>query len=259
MVSKQAPVFHGVEYGEAFFNALKAHKQYEEMDEIQRRHDGRELYSLYSNWMHNKGKVEEMLRAVGKRYQHCTFDNFEIKSKEQQAVVDALRKYVADAEQNIADGRCVLLLGPSGGGKDHLLIALAKEIFAKAGRAAEWINGMELMERFHQHSLGNRKNILDSERWDMLRDDEDDGQRELILYCSDPIPPTGPLSPAMQQRLFALVDGYYRKMIPIWMSLNVADRKEANERLGVPVVDRLVDRALIIPCAWESHRKKQEA
>lgn len=55
--------------------------------------------------------------------------------------------------------------------------------------------------------------------------------------------------------LFDLVDARYSRRKPAWVTLNCASRTEAEERIGVQVVDRLAHDALVVTCNWPSYRK----
>jgi hypothetical protein len=58
--------------------------------------------------------------------------------------------------------------------------------------------------------------------------------------------------------LFRILDGRYNHLRPTWVSVNVSNRNELDERMGVTLAERLVDGALTIFCNWPSYRKKTD-
>jgi hypothetical protein len=55
--------------------------------------------------------------------------------------------------------------------------------------------------------------------------------------------------------LFRAIDARYRDYRPTWVTINVGGGDEAEDRMGMQLVDRLRDRAVSIHCNWPSHRK----
>ena len=74
----------------------------------------------------------------GLRYFKCSFDNYEIESEPQQKAVDALREYVANGDRNLKYGKNIILFGPKGSGKDHLLVATCRELYKQCGGRIFW-------------------------------------------------------------------------------------------------------------------------
>lgn len=185
------------------------------------------------------------VEAVGQRYRDCTLENFQITSPAQRKVVDAIWDYGDHVSERVAAGTNVVLFGPSGSGKDHMLCGLARTAIA-AGVSVAWRNGRDL--------FGHFRDAMDDQK-----ESEGDILEALwkpdVLAISDPLPPSGPLSPYQQDTLYRVVDLRYRACRPLWMTLNVKDGQEADDRIGVPIVDRLRDGALALSCNWASHRK----
>jgi DNA replication protein DnaC len=180
----------------------------------------------------------------GRRYSECRLETYEAASQKQKDAVCKLHEYASDIEQRIKDGQNVLLFGPAGTGKDHLLVALSRVAY-RAGYTVAWANGQDLFSA--------------------LRDAMDEGTTEKrtlrdftngdIQYISDPLPPVGDAGKWQQETLFRIIDRCYSNLRPVWVTLNVKDKQEAQQRLGVQTTDRLMHGALIIPCNWESYRK----
>jgi DNA replication protein DnaC len=186
----------------------------------------------------------DFARRVGPRYESCRFENFTATTAPQKAIVAALKGYAGKATENKADGRGVVVFGPKGSGKDHLLSALAREFIARYVFVT-WRNGADL--------FGDLRDAIDSHG----------SEREFVgaivsadvLYLSDPLPPSGKLTEFQSSMLFRILDGRYRFKRPTWASVNAVDKNDLEDRLGAQNADRLRDGALTLFCGWPSHRK----
>jgi DNA replication protein DnaC len=196
----------------------------------------REL-SRQRNW-------DALLMAMGSRYRETTLKNFVVDTDEQRKVIAAIAEYYDNLAERVAAGVGVVLFGGVGGGKDHLLSALAKRAVALYLRV-EWRNGAYLF----------------AEMRDRIGDDR--GEEPLVaamvspdvLVLSDPLPPVGSLSDFQSATLYRIIDRRYRDRKPTWCSLNIAGGEEGDRRMGAPIVDRLRDGALCLSCKWPSFRK----
>lgn len=194
-------------------------------------------------------KWQSLVGRIGERYAECKLRTFvfsedaSVRSK-QSKVIESLREYGTDMPESIARGQGLVLYGPAGTGKDHLLSAM----MAKAcwhNLAVEWRNGMDL--------YADRRDAISREtpERDLIRDLTVPD----VLAISDPIPPWGTLTEGQAEFLFRVVDARYRRRKPIWVTANFAEGKEAESRIGSQVVDRLRDGALALHCNWPSYRR----
>lgn len=201
-------------------------------------------------------RYEDSLKAFsrlkedrGRLYDFCSFKNYEIKNDHQAGVVRKLKNY-ADNVANVENGRSIILYGPKGTGKDHLLMALARRMAENYGVCPLWRNGCDLHEILKARLFAGHRVGISGET----------SERDAaILWVSDPLPPSGPLSEFQQSQLFSLIDYRYSNMRASWMTLNVASGPEAEERLGAQTVDRLRHGALTLCCNWPSFRAPWES
>ena len=184
---------------------------------------------------------------MGVRYQKCTLQNYIIDAETpadapQRTVVAEVKKYSENIRERVDSGQGLLLYGPSGTGKDHLLVGLSRVAVANE-ISVKWVNGSTLYR---------------SMREGMGKDEEALVNRYIypaVLYLSDPIPPVGSLTPFQASTLFSIIDGRYRDKKATWATMNVANGSEATQRLGSAIADRLRDGSVSLNCCWPSYRK----
>jgi len=220
----------------------------------------------YDEATHRQSRWRCFRESVGPRYADALLSNFAVTSSSQQKVVDAIRAYGENLYDNIVThARNVVLCGPSGTGKDHLLVALGKHAIER-GFQVDWINGPDLFALYRKEMKSK-----DGDEW--LMDCYGRGNRaqyadypamkgwSSILIISDPVPARGELSEFNTDCLWRIVDCRYRHRLPVWVTMNVSSGEEAEARLGVAIVDRLRDNAITLSCNWPSYRRaanKQE-
>lgn len=192
-------------------------------------------------------ELRSLLASRGPRYHSVSFANFQIEDSVQQQVVEHLVQYGHTAEDHILAGTNVVLLGPKGTGKDHLVIALAKLVTMETGIAPTWINGIDLYQELRRDAIDRE----DSRGNDIIRK----MKRNPILIVSDPFLPAGILSEFLQNSLYQIVDYRYSHQLPTWITLNAASGEDASQRLGYQTVDRWRHDALVLSCNWQSFRK----
>lgn len=76
-----------------------------------------------------------------------------------------------------------------------------------------------------------------------------------ILAISDPVPPWGPLSQHQGATLFRIIDRRYRDGKAMMVTINAADSKESEVKVGAAIVDRLKERSMPVFCYWPSYRE----
>jgi DNA replication protein DnaC len=183
---------------------------------------------------------------VGRRYTTCRFEKYQTSSPAQARALAAVQAFGESILEHVQNGDGLIIFGPVGTGKDHLLTAMLHRA-CKVGLSVDWLNGQEFFAD--------------------LRDSIDRDEREAttlrrlakpeVLAISDPLPPSGKLTEFQQNWMFRFIDRRYRDQRSTFVTLNAADRTEAIDRLGPAIVDRLVDGALALHCNWNSHRALQ--
>ena len=193
-------------------------------------------------------------QAIGPRYERCTLGNFQTSFEGQRVAVEQCRDYVANFPRYASEGRNLLFIGPKGTGKDHLMVAVVREICNRmpprqsgARRRVVYRDGLVLFSEFRS-MISSRKN----------EDKLIEGYAEPhLLALSDPLPPAGSLSDYERRMMHRVIDARYRQLRPTTATINVANRAELDSRMTPQTSDRLCDFAIVVSCNWESYRQRK--
>jgi len=197
----------------------------------------------------NEQKFRDWATLIGQRgsrYNECRLANFKATDSNQKAAIERLTEYGQNIRENYNAGRSIVWFGPPGTGKDHLMMAMAR-IAIGAELRLSWRNGSMLWAEFRATM------DEDSERNEMFLIKQLTAPD--ILAISDPLPPVGKLSDYQATSLFTVIDSRYSHQKPTWLTLNVANRREAEDRMGTQVVRRIADGALVVVCNWAPHKE----
>lgn len=185
---------------------------------------------------------------VGRRYVECTLDNYEATDAKQRSVLDRLRVYAEQLPKHVSAGHGLILYGPVGTGKDHLMAALLRIVASRGIAYYRWVSGLDLHGRMRDR-ISRRE--LDCNEEALIREFTSSG----VLALSDPIPPEGKLSDFNIQTLYRIIDARYRDCLPTWVTINVKTSEETSDLLSAPIFDRLRHDSLALFCDWPSYRK----
>jgi len=189
-----------------------------------------------------------LMPDLGRRYarERTRIDAFEVYHDEQRKVVRSVQVVASQLEEFVKLGCGLVLYGPVGTGKDHLLAWLLWEA-AERGIVCRWINGLDFFGTIRDRMKEEQpeRQVLN----ELLAPD--------VLGISDPIPPGRAPTDWNIEVLFRLVDRRYRACKSTWITMNVATTKEADELLSAQVFDRLRDGATVLPCFWPSYRGRK--
>jgi len=207
----------------------------QELDEIERRREATKRQGLFADFIGDR-----------RQYEDCHFGGWIAKTSAQKAVIGALGDYCDQLPAHYRAGEGCLFYGPPGTGKDYLATIVAREACLTHGLKCKFINGMDLFVRL--------RDSMDNERTS-----EVGIVNELVrcsfLVVSDPLPPTGDLTPYQASMLYRLVDDRNSRGLPTIVTLNVSSGEEAIRRMGGATWDRIRHNAWAFACNWPSFRK----
>lgn len=207
-------------------------------------HSERARVALLTQRAEREQTVAGLFSERGRRYEQCTLADFDCDSPAKLSIVAALRRYCEEMPERFLAGDGLLFYGPTGTGKDHLMAAALRGAILAHGLRVRWENGMDLYGEVRDRIDGDRPEAAFVRK--LVSPD--------VLAISDPIPPFGALTGFQASMLFRIVDARYSHCKPTWLTINVANFSEANERLGASLVDRILQGALILHCNWPSYR-----
>jgi DNA replication protein DnaC len=81
---------------------------------------------------------------LGRRYANARFVTFDATTEKQQKILAKAKAYAENMKDEVADGRNVVLFGPPGTGKDHLMVAMLRVAVQLSGLSVMWVNGLDL-------------------------------------------------------------------------------------------------------------------
>jgi len=191
-----------------------------------------------------------LAKVRGARYVPATLETYSVSSEGQRAVVARLRGFQRDGIPNLHRGGGLLLYGPEGTGKDHLLFAMLRNAIIDWGYTATWRDGMGLQDEIRE-SIGEG---AQSEFRRRLCEPQ-------ILAISDPLPPRSgqsdkdDISAWNLQFLRDVIDRRYSALKSTWFTFNGTSLDALKAALLPPLTARIADCSTEILCSWKSNRK----
>lgn len=214
-------------------------------EELERDAERRRRETVEQSRIKRQASWNSLLERVGRRYRGCTLENYQADTGPQQLALENVRAYITRIDENVKQGRGALMFGPPGTGKDHLAVAIMRSA-VDSGAKVEWTDGSDFYGAVRDNIDGEKTEAAFLKRFTSPD----------MLVVSDPLPPVGAVNSGFQlSMLFRIIDRRYRDMRATVMTLNVANRSEAEQRLSPNIVDRLAHGAMAIHCNWPSYRR----
>lgn len=187
-----------------------------------------------------------MQRAeIAPRFERCTFDAYEATTPDQRRALQVCRAYADLFEDVLANGRCLILRGNPGTGKNHLAVAITKAIVAK-GHSVLHATAYEIVCRIRE-TWGKRQPSAETEQAVTKALGEVD-----LLVMDEVGRQYG--TQGEQVHLFHVIDQRYRQMKPTIVISN-REPDEIRAYLGDAAYDRLREGGgVLVNFDWDSHR-----
>lgn len=192
----------------------------------------------------------EILKQVGDRHKDCRLTNYLLNSdpdyaQRQTEALGRLSAYCGDIPSLLKTGNGLIIYGPCGTGKDHLVVgAIYRAI--DAGVDAMFVNGVRLARKISETIGADAKtDLVDVVKKYAAPD---------ILAISDILLPSGNLSGYHKDALYQIINERYKNLKPTWLTANAHNKEQMDAALSPQVVSRLAHGALTINCEWPDWR-----
>lgn len=231
---------------------LKKQREREEFDEMRRA--SMAAYAIQHLREEKQRAWDSYVAKRGERYTKCRLENFDCDGPKQETAMSEINSYCETITARIKAGQNIVLFGPSGTGKDHLLTGLvfkaisAIEQGSTSNFSCEWSDGPSLFAAVRDEIGKNSRHSI-----------VDDLAKCWLLVISDLVPPSAKLTDFQSEVVYRIIDSRYSRMATTFFSINVRNRQELDAALGIAVADRLIDGALTISCDWPSYRKSERS
>lgn len=187
--------------------------------------------------------VDSLIRGaqIPERHKACSFENYDTSENEGQiTALQACQSYAEKFAEHLADGRCLLLLGNRGNGKNHLATAIAKRLLVD-GYSVLRVKATEFLDEYWARPFGERREWLGK------------------LACVDflILDEVGRHSAgvASHNAIFSLLDARSEAVKPTAL-LSSKSRAEIEEIVTLDGFDRLCENGgIMVRFCWESHRR----
>jgi DNA replication protein DnaC len=182
------------------------------------------------------------IHDLGERFNESNFTNF-IDRNGSERCLNLAKKYVEEFDS--WKGESLMFWGEPGNGKSHLATAIANELTAK-GKQIVFISMPDLLEKikatFNRNSNETEEQIMKGlQLCDLLIIDDIGAEK---------------VSDWVQEVIFRIVDGRYKRMKPIMATSNL-EPKELAERIGKRAYDRLIEISQPIKNEATSYRREK--
>lgn len=187
-------------------------------------------------------QAELAVLNIPKRFADCTFENYEVETPEQAAVLGRCKEYAENFAARHKIGASLMLCGRKGTGKNHLGTAIMKRVRAD-GFSVMRVKAAQYLDAFWGKSFDERESwINDLAHVDLLMFDE-------IGRTSN--------AKGAQDALFRLLDARSEAVLPTLITTNL-ERAGLIEVLGEAMFDRLREGGgRLLTLRWDSYRGRE--
>lgn len=194
---------------------------------------------------HKRGmqRCEQFAKVLGHPHDQCRFANFVADTPAKASVLARVKEFAT----NYTPGRVanLLLCGPEGTGKDHLMTAAGFRVIYMGASVQHW-SGADLFAA-NRDRIGS--NVSESEFLDRLLKDD-------VLMISDPVlPGETSCTPPQMALLKHVVEKRSQRRRSTWMTVNVETLDEADVKLSPQVVGRMCEDGVKLILKWKSYRR----
>lgn len=192
-------------------------------------------------------RLYEFISQTGERFADVSLDNYETYDDRQKKVLAYCRNYISHVDEITGQGKSLTFLGPPGTGKNHLAYAIAKELILQdVSVTSVGLDDLiiEIKESWRDDNLSEFGVLRKYQEMEYLIIEEIGVQFN---------------SETEKKYLFKILDYKYRHLKP-FMLISNGTEKQFRDYIDMTGYSRIWDRLhevnRIIPCTWESYRRR---
>jgi DNA replication protein DnaC len=191
--------------------------------------------------------IDSLIKKIPLRFRKKTFYDFSIKNTEQNQMKLLTERFVETFNERVRQGSNLIFVGKPGTGKTLLSLIIYQEL-ARNGFSVQYESSTEFLKKlieikFKSQSLFHNE-MVHLQRIQLLIIDE----------VTESINKDGMFSSMEKQLFFHLINERYENQL---CTLVISNRNKSDliNRLGLPVVDRLLENGVLCAFSWESYRQ----
>lgn len=173
-------------------------------------------------------------------FTNSTFENYKAFHDHQLLVIESMINFIKDIDNNLKNGKNLILRGYVGTGKTHLAIALAKRVIENTNYNVNFTTLYQMIDDINSQSVWEKNNIIKK-------------YSKVDLLIIDEI--TKDLTFNDQKQIFKILNNRYSQQKSTIIITNLM-MSEVAEVLGERVIDRLKQNAIdsVLVFDWKSYR-----
>lgn len=183
---------------------------------------------------------------IPERFSNCTLDNYEITSPDAERCLKVCKAYASKWPERLKQGGGLVMCGKPGTGKNHLALAIAKQVINEHQNSALFTTALRIARLF-KSTWSKSSEMTESDAISIYTDPD-------LLIIDEVGVQFG--SDTEKLILFEIINTRYERMRPTILISNQS-REELAAFIGERVIDRMNDGGgCTLAFTWDSYRSR---